>query len=170
MQEELSKKKISIINDLSDIDREFILKRNYEDFDDFAVKEILGSVSSFDYVDCLRLLLTQKDSIIDKIYYDLLYEDLPCCAKYEDFENLVINAGGEKEKITQKRNMKAMNIIKQHKKDLKRIKEEIKEAKQTLGNIKQGQKKDEKKTKKIKIKINNLEQKELFLIKEYEKK
>lgn len=79
---------------------------------------LLGNCKQSEYEDCKRLLMHQKDELIEKIYYDLMFDDngeensfIPTGCNYEQLLAILKALGGQEEVFSEKLERKARKII-----------------------------------------------------------
>lgn len=109
-----------------------------KDLDLEAIDKISENCSISDYYECRRLLKKQNNELIQKIYYELMYDIfgnetdfIPMGCSYSKLCDILLKLGGKCETFGEKSRRKARNEINKYEKRIKELKEKLEELQES---------------------------------------
>ena len=108
------------------------MQKDHREIDYEAIEAIAGNCKSSEYEECKRLLIKQKDELIEKIFYELMYDKdgnendfIPTCCTYDQLLDILLKLGGKEETFGEKSRRKVRRTIKEYETKIKEKKNEL---------------------------------------------
>lgn len=93
--------------------------QHFKEIDHKVIDEIASNCCIHDFEDCKRLLISQNNDIIEKIYYELMYDKngdetdfIPLGCTYDKLVEILVKIGGKIETFGEKKKRRARKQLK----------------------------------------------------------